>query len=55
MGSDSGTWSVNGSQLCIKWRTWDDGRNVCYVVSGSGSSYTASGDGLLNGRFTLKK
>ncbi|MHA1538097.1 MAG: hypothetical protein ACTSUD_11130, partial [Alphaproteobacteria bacterium] len=45
--SDGGSWFVRDDRLCVKWRTWDRGRTVCYVVSGN----ALSGGGVLNGNF----
>ena len=48
--SDTGRWFARDDRLCVKWRTWDKGRTVCYAVSGN----SFSGGGVLNGNFRFR-
>jgi len=48
--NDAGSWSVRDNRLCLKWRSWDRGRTVCYVVSGN----SLSGGGVLSGGFRYR-
>lgn len=48
--NDTGSWSVRGERLCVKWRSWDGGRTICYVVNGN----SLSGGGVLSGAFRYR-
>lgn len=48
-GSDTGRWTVEGGRLCVQWKSWNDGKKVCYTAQKSGKSYKLVGD---NGRTT---
>ncbi len=48
--SDAGSWSVRGGRLCVKWRSWDGARNICYAVSRN----SLSGGGVLSGNFRYR-
>ena len=48
--SDAGSWSVSDNRLCVKWRSWDRARTVCYAVSGN----SLSGGGVLSGNFRYR-
>ena len=47
--ADTGTWSMEGAKLCIKWSKWNDGAKVCYTATKRGKSYKITG---TNGRTT---
>ncbi len=48
--TDAGRWSVRNERLCVKWRSWDGARTVCYAVGGR----SLSGGGVLNGYFRYR-
>lgn len=34
--TDSGTWWVDGSKLCQKWKNWYDGKQFCFTITSKG-------------------
>jgi hypothetical protein len=53
-GNDTGSWTLNGNRLCLRWRSWRD-LNGCYTVSERNGAFVASGGGgLLPRSFTLR-
>jgi uncharacterized membrane protein len=40
---DSGFWSVNGNQLCIRWNRWLKKKTRCTALSGSNGTYSGGG------------
>jgi hypothetical protein len=40
---DTGTWRVNGDQLCIKFSKWMNGATRCSGVTRAGNSYRVAG------------
>jgi hypothetical protein len=41
--TDTGTWSVQGEKLCIKWNRWLKGKTRCAALSGENGSYSGGG------------
>jgi hypothetical protein len=41
--TDTGTWSVQGNQLCIKWNRWLKGKTRCTALSGENGRYSGGG------------
>jgi hypothetical protein len=39
---DSGSWSVNGNKLCIRWNRWQKKKTNCATVSGKNGIYSSS-------------
>jgi hypothetical protein len=35
---EDGTWWVKGPKLCQKWKTWYDGKTLCFTVNKTGDS-----------------
>lgn len=35
---ESGKWWVSGSKLCQQWKTWYDGKTLCFTVNQTGKS-----------------
>jgi hypothetical protein len=40
---DTGTWRVNGDQLCIRFNKWMNGATRCSAVTKAGNSYRVAG------------
>jgi hypothetical protein len=40
---DSGFWSVNGDQLCIRWNRWLKQKTRCTTLSGGNGTYSGGG------------
>lgn len=40
---DSGYWSVNGNQLCIRWNRWLKKKTRCASLSGKNGTYSGGG------------
>jgi hypothetical protein len=40
---DSGFWSVNGNQLCIRWNRWLKKKTRCASLSGKNGTYSGGG------------
>ncbi len=40
---DTGFWSVNGNQLCIRWNRWLKKKTRCTALSGANGTYSGGG------------
>lgn len=52
--TDTGSWSVQGGRLCLRFANWESAQKTCYVVLKTGAGYAASGaEGILAGPLTF--
>ena len=35
-GNDRGRWAIEGNALCVTWKSWDEGRKRCYLLTPQG-------------------